>query len=493
MKPGGMWGGRWAAVVLASAVLATGPAGAETEREQAQERRGDVERALGAASGERAQAKTRTASLARDLDTLRAEMNRAAAAMRERRSAVAEATRAAAEAEAAAVAATTAIELRRRELAGILGAMARLTLRPPEALAALKDGPAEAAKASLAFQALLPEIDRRVAAAKAALQEAADLKAAHAKRLIAARAAADALKQERRELDRAVAEKRRLMNAATTTDAALTLKVETLASEADSIDAFFRALTAREAAVRAARAVQAEQAARAAAAARAATAAEAAARRRDAAAATAAAAAAQSQARSAPDPKPESVPKPEVAPKPEAAPSVARAETPAPKPEPKPKPKPKPKSTPMAQFSGPPIELVDLNQGRGHAAAPVAGRLTARYGQGEGVMSRGWVYDASAAAEVFAPYDGRIAYAGPFRGYGNVALIDHGGGYHTLLTGLGEVAVAVGDWVLQGEPLGALPAADAGRASEAGRPKLYVELRKDGEPVDPAPWFARPT
>ena len=103
------------------------------------------------------------------------------------------------------------------------------------------------------------------------------------------------------------------------------------------------------------------------------------------------------------------------------------------------------------------------------------------------------MFEASAGAEVFAPFDGRIVYAGPFRGYGAVALIDHGDGYHSLLTGLDDLRIAVGDWVLQGEPVGALPPDSGGGASEPRGPKLYVELRKDGEPVDPAPWFVRPT
>ena len=77
-------------------------------------------------------------------------------------------------------------------------------------------------------------------------------------------------------------------------------------------------------------------------------------------------------------------------------------------------------------------------------------------------------------------------------------LLDHGAGYHTLLTGLGRMDVAVGDWVLQGEPVGALPDGPAGGeiaagGSGPGGAKLYVELRKDGEPVDPARWFAQPT
>lgn len=429
-------------------VFLASPAAAETEREKVQERRAAVERDLDAVAGERAQVKTRAARLARDVARLREDMKRAAKAMQARRRAVSAAADAAVEAEAAAGTAAAAIARRRRELSGLLGAMARLTLRPPEALAALKDGPEQAAKASLALRMLLPEVERRIDAARTALAEAAALKQAHLDRLAAARAATDALKRERRALDRAVAEKRRLMRRVKAAGTALTLRVAKLEDEAATLDTFFRAMIAREAAVDAARASQA-----AVARARELNAAHrhALARRPDAGVPPAAS---------------------------DTSPSTGAGAAP---------------EAGSTLPEGPPLRLAGLAKARGQAAAPVAGRVAAGFGEGAGVLSRGLIYQASAAAEVFTPYDGRIAYAGPFRGYGDVVLIDHGDGYHTLLTGLGHVTVAAGDWVLQGEPLGALPRGAVARASGPGGPKLYVELRKDGEPVDPAPWFARPT
>ena len=75
-------------------------------------------------------------------------------------------------------------------------------------------------------------------------------------------------------------------------------------------------------------------------------------------------------------------------------------------------------------------------------------------------------------------------FAGPFRGYGQLLIIEHGGGYHVLLAGLSRVDGTVGDEVLEGEPVGVM-------GSPPGlKPKLYFELRRNGRPVNPLPWLA---
>ncbi len=129
----------------------------------------------------------------------------------------------------------------------------------------------------------------------------------------------------------------------------------------------------------------------------------------------------------------------------------------------------------------------DLRQGppvRGGMANPVPGRILRNYGQTDdsGSASKGVVFGAEARSRVVASYDGQVVYAGPFRGYGRILIIEHGGGYHTLLSGLGRIDCAVGQWVLAGEPVAVM-----GEQSGAG---LYVELRRDGLPVNPLPWLA---
>jgi len=114
---------------------------------------------------------------------------------------------------------------------------------------------------------------------------------------------------------------------------------------------------------------------------------------------------------------------------------------------------------------------------------PVAGELTHRFGEADryGRPNQGLTLEAPPGAVVVAPFDGRVDYVGPFRGYGLILIIRHGGGYHSLLAGLGRIDVTMGQWLLAGEPVGSLADADEKNASAS----FYFELRRDGRPVDP--------
>lgn len=456
---------RWFALILAFAIVS--PAYGAGERDEAEQERDEVNRTIDLRTGQQAVVKTRAARLELDLNRLREDLRKASTAMRARTREAASAEAAAADAAEAAEAAEAEIDRRRQELAALVGAMARLSLRPPEALAALQDGPAEAARASLAFKALLPEVERRIEAARQALEAVARLRQQHLERRQSASLAARALADERKALHRTVQEKRRLIRQSETQEANLGREVSKLAGQARSLDSFISALAAREAAVAAARrAIAAKQAAET---------------RRYREEIKRQRARRQALA-SRPRPTPEPSGRQAAIPAPQLAPPKRSRST---------------RELGVVALTGPPLKLKGLAGKKNDLAPPVAGQIIARFGQGEGVMSRGLVYAAVAGADVFAPFDGKIAYAGPFRGYGKVALIDHGQGYHTLLTGLDRIDVTVGDWVLGGEPLGALGpgvSRKAGRGgSGAGVPKLYVELRKNGEPVDPGPWFVRRT
>ena len=138
-----------------------------------------------------------------------------------------------------------------------------------------------------------------------------------------------------------------------------------------------------------------------------------------------------------------------------------------------------------AVATAPPPELRDFPSGPGGLVLPVRGRLVLGYGAatGTGEASRGIVIEARPGAQVVVPFDGRVVFAGPFRGYGLILIVEHSDGYHSLLAGLARVDASVGQWVLAGEPAGAMD-------TEAGiNPQLYVELRRSGQPVDPAPWL----
>ena len=130
---------------------------------------------------------------------------------------------------------------------------------------------------------------------------------------------------------------------------------------------------------------------------------------------------------------------------------------------------------------------------------PVRGRLIAGFGTGSEAFgqARGIVLETRPQAQVVAPFDGQIVFTGPFRSYGQILIIEHRGGYHTVLAGLGRVDAVVGQWLAAGEPVGVMGSSDASAANQGNapdapsqdHPKLYVELRHSGQPVDPAPWF----
>ena len=108
---------------------------------------------------------------------------------------------------------------------------------------------------------------------------------------------------------------------------------------------------------------------------------------------------------------------------------------------------------------------------------PVIGQIVTGLGEisETGVRARGLTIATQPSAQVVAPTGGRIAFAGPYRGFGNIVIIDHGRGWTTLLTSLSALDVKVGDVVDQGSPVG--------RAG-AVRPTITVELRRAGQPVD---------
>ncbi|MDW8399975.1 MAG: peptidoglycan DD-metalloendopeptidase family protein, partial [Acetobacteraceae bacterium] len=136
----------------------------------------------------------------------------------------------------------------------------------------------------------------------------------------------------------------------------------------------------------------------------------------------------------------------------------------------------------------PPRQEAALAQPAGLRGAPVAGRIIRGFGAaGPDGPSRGLTYAAPPGAQVVSPCAGRAVFAAPFRSYGLLLIVDCGGGYHFLLAGLERLEVQAGSRLLAGEPVGRLGEAEAGGA---GRARLYLELRRDGRPVDPRPFLA---
>lgn len=155
---------------------------------------------------------------------------------------------------------------------------------------------------------------------------------------------------------------------------------------------------------------------------------------------------------------------------------------------------------------------------RGQVPLPASGSVARQFGQPDGLGSteRGITIASNPGAVVVAPADGWVHFAAPYRGYGQLLIINAGSGYHVVLAGMDRLAVEMGQFVLAGEPVGfmasarpvtppaatgqgqPLASAAANAQSPAGvqsplgasGPALYVEFRRDGSPVDPSPWWS---
>jgi len=132
---------------------------------------------------------------------------------------------------------------------------------------------------------------------------------------------------------------------------------------------------------------------------------------------------------------------------------------------------------------------------RGHLRLPVNGVPIRAFGASDGVggTQKGLSIATHAGAQITAPCDGWVVYAGPFRSYGQLLILNAGGGYHVLLAGMERISVDLGQFVLTGEPvavMGGQAQLSAAVAIGSKKPALYVEFRKDGTPIDPSPWWA---
>jgi len=126
---------------------------------------------------------------------------------------------------------------------------------------------------------------------------------------------------------------------------------------------------------------------------------------------------------------------------------------------------------------------------------PVNGAKIRDFGgsDGAGGIEKGISLASRPGAQVTTPCDGWVVYAGPFRSYGQLLILNAGGGYHVLIAGMERISVNIGQFVLTGEPvaiMGSTSQVASILATNASQPVLYVEFRKDGTPIDPGPWWA---
>ena len=125
-----------------------------------------------------------------------------------------------------------------------------------------------------------------------------------------------------------------------------------------------------------------------------------------------------------------------------------------------------------------------------NVSLPVEGEVVKLFGQTDtvGLTTKGITVSTRPGARVVASFDGKVIYAGSFRTYGNILIIDHGEGFSTLLVGLGYIGVTTDQVVLGGEPVGKME--NITLKNEEINQKLYIELRKHGKPIDPMAWLS---
>lgn len=318
---------------------------------------------------------------------------------------------------------------RRHQLSGIVAALQRIALRPPETLALAPGGTIDTARSALLLRVAVPEVEARAARLRDELAALQEVRTSIELRRDELDSATAALQAERDRLRKLLDRKAALRDRVAAESEELRARAAKLAAEAESLRELMKGFEAHARAAAAARAARPEPPA---------------------------------QAPSAPaaDAGP-------AAPATEPGPAAAG-----------------PSETQVALVR--PGNIRAFPQSRSSLRMPASGRIVARYGQRRSGVdtSKGIVIGARSLAQVVAPFDGQVVYAGPFRSYGQILIIEHDGRYHTLLAGLDRIDAVVGQWVLAGEPVGILG------PSQDGMAELYLELRRAGQPINPLPWLA---
>lgn len=411
-------------------LLAGVPAAGLRAEDAAPQRLNEVERAISADRERLADATRRADALAREVTEIRAEQIQAARAAQAHGQEVLQIDERLEALKGDEGRMTAALERRRQELADVVTALLRRARVPPEALLALPLSPRETVQGAILLNAARPEIERQANSLAADLSRLAETRARMREQRAQRETALAALEAEEDRLDRLLKRKAVVLQRTEGEAERLARRMQELTTAARDLKDLIDRLEAER------RAREDEQV--------------------------------RILSSFQPIPKP---PPPGPMPAPPAPqPSVA--------------------TPPAVVALPPPAELArPFGEARGLVATPVAGRLSRRFGEPDeqSQPAKGLVYEARAGAAVVAPYDGRILFAGPFRGYGLILIIEHGEGYHSLLSGLGRIDGGVGQWVLAGEPVGAMSPATE------GNPRLYLELRRQGHPINPQPWLAAGT
>ncbi len=323
---------------------------------------------------------------------------------------------------------TQALKARRARLADILGALQRMARQPPEALIALPGKPQDTLRSAILMRTVLPEIEAEARTLRTRLASLATLKAKIRRKRRALANESLSLKRQRARLGKLLKRKTAFERTTRIQRDRTTARAQSLATEAKDL----RELLGR---------IDAERKTRLAAL--------------------------------------------RIAPRRIARPALT-VPTRRPPPQAAPPTRPVPKSRSRSQSRK---KASTIRRARGKFIFPAQGRVVQRFGKkvAYGSKSKGILIQTLGGAQVVSPYEGVVVFSGKFRDYGQVLIIEHGGGYHSLLAGLKRIDSVVSQRLVAGEPVGVM----APPAKE--KPRLYIELRRNGRPINPLPWLAAPT
>lgn len=381
---------------------------------------------------------TEAETLAAEIDSLRQEMVAVARDAQDREALMSALERQLDDLKQELATRRAALVERHGQLTGTLGALARLSKDAPRAAFLYPGTPTEAVRGATLLQAAVPALESRARSLRGKLEKLAAVRADIADKLDQLDRSEEALAADRARLKKLIARKRELYARTTSRSEEAQRELERMVAESKSL----RELVAR----------LRERAATA-----------------DAAPETPEEAAPGTEApENAADPGPET-------------PGTDAAEV--------------PESGGTETARAPRPDGLRAFPDDGRITAPARGELLRRYGEdtGFGYAAKGIHVATRAGAQVVAPHDGRVIFVGPFRDLGPILIIEHDGGYHSVLAGFARIDAVTGQWVLAGEPLGVMPDSPGKAAIEtgegAGRPQLYVELRRNGQPVNPLRWI----
>ncbi len=354
-----------------------------------------------------------------------------------------------------------ALQTSRAQLAAILAALQRIALQPQEALALNPGDPLDTVRSAMLLSVIVPDLEAKAEVLRKNLEALARLREEISGQRLELAAATTRLKDQQSQLETLLTEKQHLSQSNKSDRIKAGIRLSKLANRAEDLKDLIGKLAeearrqrAHEAAEKVAREAQQAAAARKA---------QQAARQQEAERQARAALAAEPGQRDTPTP---AGPRPQAAPD-RNSPQQSAALTILPLEKPK--------------------EIRAFPKSPGGLLQPARGRVLERYGQASkraiSGTSRGLLIQTRGGAQVISPYDGKVVYAGEFRGYGLILIIEHDQRYHSLIAGLDRLYVGVDQWILAGEPIGVMGAGNR-------LPELYLELRRSGQPIDPLPWLA---